>query len=56
MNYLFSALSLQLFADAAENTGVTAPAAEVQGVNQEAAAAQLPEAVPSAPDAEFDRL
>lgn len=56
MSNLFSALSLQLFADAAENTGVTAPAAEVQGVKQEADAAQLPEAVPSDPDAEFDRL
>ena len=54
MSHLHS--MLQLFADAAENTGVTAPAAEVQGVNQEAAAAQLPEAVPSDPDAEFDRL
>jgi hypothetical protein len=47
---------LQLFAQAAENTGETAPDAGVQGVKQEAADAQLPDTVASDPDAEFDRL
>lgn len=56
MNYLHSVLPLQLFAEGAENMGVTAPAAGVQGVKQEADAAQLPEMTASDPDAEFDRL
>lgn len=57
MRNLHSALPLQLFAEATENTGVSAPVAGVQGVKQEADAAQLPEITASAdPDAEFDRL
>lgn len=56
MNDTNSALPLQLFAQAAENTGVNAPAAGVQGVIQQADAAPLPENTPSDPDAEFDRL
>lgn len=56
MRNLYSVLSLQMFAQAAENTGVTAPDAGVQGVKQEADAAQLPEITASDPDAEFDRL
>lgn len=50
------ALILQLFADSAENAGETAPVAEVQGVNQEAESAPLPDTVAEDPDAEFDRL
>lgn len=56
MRNLFSVLSLQMFAQTAENTGVTAPDAGVQGVKQEADVAQLPEITASDPDAEFDRL
>ena len=56
MTNLHSALPLQLFAEATENTGVTAPVAGVQGVKQEADAAQLPEITASDPNAEFDRL
>ena len=56
MSHLHSALPLQLFAEGAENTGVSAPVAGVQGVKQEAEAAQLPEVAASDPDAEFDRL
>ena len=56
MSHLHSALPLQLFAEATENTGVSAPAAGVQGDKQEADTAQLPENTASDPDAEFDRL
>lgn len=51
-------LSLQLFAEAAGDTGVMAPDAGVQGVKQEASAdtARLPETTASDPNAEFDRL
>lgn len=56
MRNLHSALSLQLFAEAAGNMGVTAPVAGVQGVKQEADAAHLPEMTAADPDAEFDRL
>lgn len=59
MNYFdLHSLSLQLFAEAAGDTGVTAPDAGVQGVKQEAPAdtAQLPDTTASDPDAEFDRL
>ena len=47
---------LQLFADAAGDTGVTAPVAEVQGVKQQTDTAQLSENVAGDPEAEFDRL
>lgn len=53
---LHSVLTLQLFAEAAENMGVTAPDAGVQGVKQEAETARLPQTVASDPDAEFERL
>ena len=56
MSNLHSALPLQLFAEAAENTGVSAPVAGVQGVKQEAETARLPKNTVSDPDAEFDRL
>ena len=56
MDNLHSALPLQLFAEGAENMGVTAPDAGVQGVKQEADAANLPEITASDADAEFDRL
>ena len=56
MNDLHSMLPLQLFAEAVENTGVTAPVAGVQGVKQEVDTAQLPQTVASDPEAEFDRL
>lgn len=45
---------LQLFADAAGNTGETAPAAGVQGVKQPAQTADVP--TTEDPEAEFDRL
>lgn len=51
-----SMLPLQLFAEGAENTGVSAPVAGVQGVKQEAEAAQLPNTTGSDPEAEFDRM
>lgn len=56
MTNLNSVLPLQLFAEAAENMGVTAPDAGVQGVKQEADSARLPDMTASDPDAEFDRL
>ncbi len=56
METLHSMLSLQLFAEEAGNTGVTAPDAGVQGVKQEADTARLPQTVASDPDAEFERL
>lgn len=56
MDNLHSALPLQLFAEGAENMGVTAPDAGVQGVKQEADTARLPQTVASDPDAEFERL
>ena len=59
MNYFdLHSMSLQLFAEAAGDTGVTAPDAGVQGVKQEASAdtARLPDTTASDPDAEFDRL
>ena len=56
MNTLHPALPLQLFAEGAENMGVTAPDAGVQGVKQEADTARLPQMTASDPDAEFERL
>lgn len=47
---------LQLFAEAAGNTGVTAPVAEVSGVKQQTDSAQLSENTAGDPEAEFDRL
>ena len=48
--------TLQLFADAAGNTGETAPDAGVQGVKQQTDTAQLSENTAGDPEAEFDRL
>ena len=56
MKNLHSALSLQLFAQAAENMDVSAPVVGVQGVKPEADTAQLPQSVVGDPDAEFERL
>ena len=56
MENLHSALPLQLFAEAAGNMDVSAPAVGVQGVKQEADTAQLPQSVAGDPDAEFERL
>ena len=56
MKNLHSALSLQLFAQAAENMDVSAPVVGVQGVKPEADTAQLPQSVASDPNAEFERL
>ena len=51
---LHSVLHLQLFAEAAGNTGDTAPDAGVQGVKPQAETADLP--MIEDPEAEFDRL
>ena len=56
MNQLHSVLSLQLFAEGAEDKGVTASVAGVQGVKQQADTAQLPDTTASDPETEFDRL
>lgn len=56
MENLHSALSLQLFAEAAGNMDVSAPVVGAQGVKQEADTAQLPQSVAGDPDAEFEQL
>lgn len=57
-NFDLHSLSLQLFAEAAGDTGVMAPDAGVQGVKQEVLTdtAQPLETTASDPDAEFERL